>query len=86
MQRLVVLIVLVASMAACSGRPADDDAKAAATAPSAVRQKTVLDDQLKALDKAKAVQQTVDDAAKTQRDAIDAAERPAPPADDDKGG
>jgi len=53
MRRAILpLAALVALSAACS--------QTAAPPPPPQKQKTVFDDQLKALDKAKAVQQTVD--------------------------
>lgn len=70
MLRSIALAACVCASTACSSHKADEEAarqmKAAGT-----KQKTVLDDQLKALEKAKAVQQTVDDAAKAQQKAID---------------
>lgn len=56
-----LLAASLLALAACSGhKAADADTDAAKTAvaaqPAPVRQKTVFDDQLKALDKAKAVE------------------------------
>ena len=70
MTRSLALAACVCLFAACSGHKAEDEAakQAAAAQPP---QKTVFDDQLKALEKAKAVQKTVDDAAKAQQKAID---------------
>jgi hypothetical protein len=54
MIRPILLLCGLLTLAACSDKPASDTAPAAqAVAP---RQKTVFDDQLKALEKAKAVQ------------------------------
>jgi len=70
MSRSLALAACVCVLAACSSHKAEDEAaQQAAAAP--VKQKTVFDDQLKALEKAKAVQKTVDDAAKAQQKAID---------------
>ena len=74
MKRLALLAALLA-LAACSGskpEAASDAAKpTAAAAPAKPAQKTVFDDQLKAIQKAKDVQKTVDDAAKATDKAID---------------
>jgi hypothetical protein len=54
------------------GSASNDEAQAAKpTAQAKPAQKTVLDDQLKALQKAKDVQKTVDDAAKARDKAIE---------------
>lgn len=66
LRSLVLAIGFCALMACSSHTPEETAAK-----PAQAKQKTVLDDQLKALEKAKAVQQTVDDAAKAQQNAID---------------
>lgn len=68
MLRSIAFAVCVCALAGCSSRKADEPA-AQPAAPA--KQKTVLDDQLKALEKAKAVQQTVDEAAKAQQKAVD---------------
>jgi hypothetical protein len=58
MRFLVPTAALAVALVACSGKSADDKAAAApATTPA---QKTVFDTQLKALQKAKDVQKTVD--------------------------
>lgn len=69
MPRSIVLAVCICALAGCSGRQADEPAAQAAAAQA--KPKTVLDDPLKALEKAKAVQHTVDEAAKAQQKAID---------------
>ncbi|MEP7042728.1 MAG: hypothetical protein ABI843_06675 [Dokdonella sp.] len=70
MSRLIAFSICLCALVACSSHPAEDAAaQQAAAAPA--KQKTVFDDQLKALEKAKAVQKTVDDAAKAQQKAID---------------
>ncbi|MGH8173447.1 MAG: hypothetical protein ACREPX_09875 [Rhodanobacteraceae bacterium] len=74
MMRLLVLATAAVALAACGGSASDDSAEAAkpvAQAPAKPAQKTVFDDQLKALQKAKDVQKTVDDAAKATDKAID---------------
>lgn len=70
MPRSIALLACVCALVACSGHKAEEPAAAQAQAAPA-KQKTVFDDQLKALEKAKAVQQTVDDAAKSQEKAVD---------------
>lgn len=70
MIRTGFMLAALLALAACSGGGADgDEAKTAAQATPA--QKTVLDAQLKALQKAKDVQKTVDDQAKATDKAID---------------
>lgn len=71
MPRSIALLLCACALGACSShKPTEEAAKPAAeTAPA--KQKTVFDDQLKALDKAKAVQGTVDEATKQQEKAID---------------
>lgn len=70
MSRLPAFIACAAVLlGACSSHSADE--AAAQKQAAAPKQKTVFDDQLKALEKAKAVQKTVDDAAKAQEKAID---------------
>ena len=73
MQRPILFAACLCALAACSSHKAEDAAaQQAATAPvEPVKQKTVFDDQLKALEKAKAVQKTVDDAAKAEEKKID---------------
>jgi len=67
-QTSVVAVVLLALLGGCSERTAVPE-----PAP-AERQPTVFDDQLKALDKAKAVQQELDEAARRRDEAADAQE------------
>jgi hypothetical protein len=73
MLRLLFLLASACAVAGCSGSSNDDAnaAKPAAQAQAAPAQKTVLDPQLKALQKAKDVQKTVDDQAKATEKAID---------------
>jgi hypothetical protein len=59
---ILPLLALIVLSASCS------------QAPPPQKQKTVFDDQLKALDKAKAVQQTVDQQKKDLDKRVDAAE------------
>lgn len=78
MIRLVLLGCALLALAGCgSSTPpsqADDAAKAAAPAP-AQRQKTVFDDQLKALDKAKGVEQQLQKEKEQQDRAIEEQEK-----------
>ena len=69
MPRLSLLLACAVLIAACSSGANDEAAKP--TAQAAPPQKTVLDPQLKALQKAKDVQKTVDDQAKATDKAID---------------
>ena len=68
MLRALIVIAIPLALTACAGGGSDDGAKTAAAAPV---QKTVLDDQLKAIQKAKDVQKTVDQQAKDTDKAID---------------
>ena len=68
MLRPTLAIAAILALSACSSG-GDDAAKA--TAQAAPPQKTVLDPQLKALQKAKDVQKTVDDQQKAADKAID---------------
>ena len=62
MRHALLCAAVVVALAACAGKKAaDDDTTATATGPTtAPAQKTVIDTQLKALQKAKDVQKTVD--------------------------
>jgi len=73
MTRLLFLVASVLALAACAGGGSNDAqaGKATAQAHAAPAQKTVLDDQLKALQKAKDVQKAVDDQNKAAEKAID---------------
>jgi hypothetical protein len=73
MKRTIVLASLLLALSACGGKPEADAPKAAATAPAAAKQKTVIDDQLKALDKAKAVEQQLEDEKEKHDKDIEAA-------------
>lgn len=59
MIRFILLAFGLCALAACSDKPAADAQPVAQ--PPAARQKTVFDDQLKALDKAKAVEKQLKD-------------------------
>lgn len=75
MRPLVVTASLLALfvLAACSGRKAEDSGQTASAPSTAARQKTVIDDQLKALDKAKALEkQMQEDKEKSDRAIEDA--------------
>lgn len=78
MFRTILIAAAVLALAACSSHaPADAgaDAAKAAVAATPVKRKTVFDDQLKALDKAKAVEkQLKEDQAKRDK-AMDAQEQ-----------
>jgi hypothetical protein len=72
MCRSILIAVSLVALAACGGHPSADAAKtAAATQPAPVRQKTVFDDQLKALDKAKAVEKQLQENKAKQDKAIE---------------
>ena len=69
MIRITALAIAVLTLAACGGTPSDSQADAdkvaadrAAEQAAAKKQKTVFDDQLKALDKAKGVEKQLQDA------------------------
>ncbi len=64
---ILPLAALIALSAACSQTPPPPP-------PPAAKQKTVFDDQLKALDKAKGVQQTVDQQQKDTDKRLEQAE------------
>ncbi len=68
-QSLFVLAALV-GLAACSGEAPPPDAPVAGE-PAPPPAQTVIDEQLKALEKAKAVQDTLDKAAADRNAAID---------------
>ena len=68
MIRITALAIAVLTLAACGGTPSDSQADAdkaaadrAAEQAAAKKQKTVFDDQLKALDKAKGVEKQLQD-------------------------
>ncbi|MEO7916201.1 MAG: hypothetical protein ABIR16_01040 [Dokdonella sp.] len=66
MNRMMFSIVVTTMLAACSSKPADP-----VVATPATRQPTVIDPQLKALDDAKKVQATLDEADRKRRKAIE---------------
>ena len=66
----IAVLITACCLVACSREDAAAPAPPPAEAP-APRTPTVFDDQLKALDKAKAVQDTVDKAAADRQKAID---------------
>jgi ubiquinone/menaquinone biosynthesis C-methylase UbiE len=70
MLRALVLAAGTAVLAACAGS-ADDAAKNEQAAQPTAAQKTVIDAQLKALEKAKGVQKTVDDQKQATDKAVD---------------
>ncbi|HEX5123749.1 MAG TPA: hypothetical protein VFV97_10930 [Rhodanobacteraceae bacterium] len=73
MLRVLLFLTAAATLSACSSGTSSEDA--AATKPTAqaapAPQKTVIDPQLKALQKAKDVQKTVDDQNQATDKAID---------------
>ena len=73
MLRVLDLLAGAAAIAACSSGHSNDEATAAKPAAQAASapQKTVIDPQLKALQKAKDVQKTVDDQKQAADKAID---------------
>ena len=73
MLRALLLLTAAATLAACSPGPSNDEAATAKPAAQAATapQKTVLDPQLQALQKAKDVQKTVDDQKQATDKAID---------------
>lgn len=72
MKASILLSLGLGLLSACAQRAADEATPTPAAAAESPR-KTVLDEQRKALEKAKAVQATIDDAAAAQRKAIDEA-------------
>jgi predicted small lipoprotein YifL len=83
MMRIAALALAVFALTACGGKPsadtpADADQAAADRAveqAAAKKQKTVFDDQLKALDKAKAVEQQLQDDKEKRDKALQAQEQ-----------
>lgn len=67
MNRTLVLAIAAVLIAACSPKPADPPV----AATPATRQPTVIDPQLKALEDAKKVQATVDEADRKRRKEIE---------------
>ncbi len=66
MKLLLTLILLAIALAACDNKTPGNNLAATPEPP-----KTMIDNQLKALDKAKGVEQQIQDAADKQRQAID---------------
>ena len=73
MVRFFFAAAALLALAACSGKTQEDAdaAKPVAAAAAQPAQKTVFDPQLKALQKAKDMQKTVDDQAKANNKAIE---------------
>ncbi|HEV7491280.1 MAG TPA: hypothetical protein VGO25_10770 [Rhodanobacteraceae bacterium] len=71
MLRALLVLASACAIAGCTQSSNDEAAKPAAQAQAAPAQKTFLDPQLKAIQKAKDVQKTVDDQAKETQKAID---------------
>ena len=67
MNRIVIFASAAALLVACSSKPADPPI----TPTPAARQPTVIDPQLKALDDAKKVQATLDEADRKRRKEIE---------------
>lgn len=74
MPRTMLATSLLLTLAACGSHSQSDAEKAAAQAPPQ-RQKTVFDDQLKAIDKAKGVEAQLQKEKEQQDRAIDAQEK-----------
>lgn len=70
------ILALAALSVSCS-RSEPPHAPVAAQPKPAERQKTVIDEQLKAIDKAKAVQETMDQRTKTVDDQLESSENPS---------
>jgi ABC-type enterochelin transport system substrate-binding protein len=78
MVRIALLAFIVLILGACGSKSADTAASAdakPAEQPAAARQKTVFDDQLKALDKAKAVEKQLQEDKEKRDKAMDAQEQ-----------
>ena len=74
MTRTMLATCLLLTLAACGGHSQSDADKAAAQTPPK-REKTVFDDQLKAIDKAKGVEAQLQKEKEQQDRAIDAQEK-----------
>ena len=72
MNRTILLASALLALSACGGKPDAEAPKADATTPVAAKQKTVIDDQLKAMEKAKAVEQQLQDEKEKHDKDIDA--------------
>lgn len=75
MIRVALILAGLGMLTACTGsdQPAAADATAPAAAAPAARQKTVFDDQLKALEKAKGVEKQLQDEKARRDQELDAA-------------
>lgn len=71
MFRSIPIAALLLALTACSGHKAADADAAKPAQPAPARQKTVFDEQLKALDKAKAVEKQLQDEKEKQDKAIE---------------
>jgi len=71
MTRLPLIVAAALALGACAGGADDTQAAKPAEAQATPAQKTVLDAQLKAIQKAKDVQKVVDDQAKATEKAVD---------------
>ena len=69
-----LLAACVSMLAACGGRPADEPPPKA-EAPAAAKRKTVFDDQLKALDKAKALEKQMQEDQRKRDEEIEKQEQ-----------
>ena len=61
MNRIILFSSLALALCACGGKTDEETSKAASSTPAAAKQATVMDDQLKALEKAKAVERQLQD-------------------------
>jgi hypothetical protein len=76
MVRTIAITLCLLALGACGGqKAADTDAAKPAEQPAAQKQKTVFDDQLKALDKAKAVEKQLQENKEKQDKAIEEQEK-----------
>lgn len=74
MNRTILLASLLLALSACAGKPEAEAPKKTEPAAPAARQKTVFDDQLKTIDKAKGVEQQLIDEKEKHDKEIEAQE------------
>ncbi len=66
MKSFLILLLLGCTLSACDSQPSSNKTDLTTSPP-----KTIIDDQLKALDKAKDVERQIQEAAEKQRKALD---------------